>query len=104
MTASLIAWKIKTCTDSISIRRRNPVGVFDTLKYSKILEAVGISRDQAEAHVKIIAEIVEGELATKQDVKELKDEMIKLEYRLIIKLGVLITAVIASAVAILKIT
>jgi len=78
--------------------------VFDTLKYSKILEAVGISRDQAEAHVKIIAEIVEGELATKQDVKELKDEMIKLEYRLIIKLGVLITAVIASAVAILKIT
>lgn len=81
--------------------------MFDTLRYSKVLEAVGISRDQAEAHVKIIAEIVEGELATKQDIRELKDEMIKLEYRLIIKLGALVTAVtttvVAVAVAILKI-
>ncbi len=74
--------------------------MFDTLRYSKILEAVGLSRDQAEAHVKIIAEIVEGELATKQDIKELKDEMIKLEYRLIIKLGAVVTAVITTVVAV----
>jgi hypothetical protein len=77
--------------------------MFDTLRYSKILEAVGISRDQAEAHIKIIAEIVEGDLATKQDVKELKDEMQKLEYRLIIKLGAVVTGVVAIAVALLKI-
>lgn len=44
--------------------------MFDTLKYSKILEAVGVSRDQAEAHIKIVAEIVEGELATKQDIQK----------------------------------
>jgi hypothetical protein len=78
--------------------------MFDTLKYSKALEAVGISRDQAEAHIKIIAEIVEGELATKRDVKELKDEMQKLEYRLVIKLGAVVTAVVAAAVTILKLS
>lgn len=77
--------------------------MFNTLRYSKILEAVGISREHAEAHVTIIAEIIEGELATKQDVKELKDEMQKLEYRLIIKLGALVTTVMAVAVAVLKV-
>lgn len=76
--------------------------MFDTLKYSKALEAVGISRDQAEAHIRIIAEIVEDEMATKQDIKELKDEMLKLEYRLVIKLGALVTAVVAAAVTVLK--
>lgn len=74
--------------------------MFDTLKYSKVLEAAGIARDQAEAHIKIIAEIVEGDLATKQDVRELKDEMLKLEYRLIIKLGTLVAAVVAAVVAV----
>ncbi len=78
--------------------------MFDTLKYSKILEAVGISRDQAEAHIKIIAEIVEGDLATKQDIKELKDEIQMLEYRLVIKLGALVTAVVAVAVTVLKLS
>ncbi len=77
--------------------------MFNTLRYSKMLEAVGIPRDHAEAHVTIIAEIIEGELATKQDVKEIKDEMLKLEYRLVIKLGALVTAAIALAVTILKI-
>ena len=33
-----------------------------------------------------MAEIVEGDLATKQDIRELKDEMQKLEYRLVIEL------------------
>lgn len=69
--------------------------MFDTLRYSKMLEAVGISRDQAEAHIRIIAEIVEGDLATKQDLREL-------EYRLVIKLGALVTAVVATAVAVIK--
>ena len=73
--------------------------MFDTLRYSKALEAVGVSRDQAEAHIKIIAEIVEGDLATKADVRELKDEMQKLEYRLIIKLGSIIVATITLAIA-----
>lgn len=67
--------------------------MFDTLKYSRILEAVGISREQAEAHIKIIAEIVEGELATKQDLKEL-------EYRLIIKLSAVVGTIVTFAIAV----
>ncbi len=73
--------------------------MFDTLKYSKILEAVGITRDQAEAHIKIIAEIVEGDLATKQDIRELENKLIQMEYRLIIKLGVLIGTIVTLAIA-----
>ena len=76
--------------------------MFNTLMYAKKLEEVGVSRDQAEAHIQIIAEIVEGDLSTKQDIKDLKDELQKLEYRLIIKLGAVVTAVIATAVAILN--
>ena len=76
--------------------------MFNTLRYMKKLEEVGISRDQAETHIQIIAEIIEGDMATKQDVKEIKDEMIKLEYRLIIKLGALVTVITATAVAVLK--
>lgn len=75
--------------------------MFDTLKYSKILEAAGISRTHAEAQIHVMTEIVEDELATKQDIKDLKDEMQKLEYRLVIKLGTLITAVVSIAVTIL---
>ncbi len=77
--------------------------MFNTLLYAKKLEEVGVPRNQAEAQVQIIAEIIEGDLATKHDIKDLKDEMQKLEYRLIIKLGALVTAIIASAVVILKI-
>lgn len=80
-------------------RERKEIALFSTLRYSKALEAVGVSRDQAEAHIKIIAEIVEGDLATKADVRELKDEMQKLEYRLIIKLGSIIVATITLAIA-----
>ena len=67
--------------------------MFDTLKYSRILEAVGVSRDQAEAHIKIMAEIVEEQLATKQDLKEL-------EYRLIIKLTAILGTIVTLAIAV----
>jgi hypothetical protein len=33
----------------------------NTLKYVRPLEASGISREQAEAHVQVITEITEGE-------------------------------------------
>ena len=77
--------------------------MFDTLRYSKILEGVGVSRDQAEAHVQIIAEIVEGELATKQDIKDLKTDLERMESRLLIKLGALTTGLLTLAVAIIAI-
>lgn len=74
--------------------------MFDTLRYSRILEAVGVSRDQAEAHIRIIAEIVEGDLATKQDIERLEHKMLELEYRLIIKLGALVGAIVTLAIAV----
>lgn len=74
--------------------------MFNTLRYSKILEAVGISREQAEAHIQIIAEIVEGELATKQDIERLENKLVQLEYRLIIKLGAVVGAIVTLAIGV----
>jgi hypothetical protein len=66
----------------------------DTLKYVKILEGAGVTREQAEAHVQLITEITEGDLATKQDLKifeiNLESKIQQLEYRIIIKLGTLL--------------
>ncbi len=76
--------------------------MFNTFKYAKQLEEVGVPREQAEAQVQIIAEIVEGDLATKQDIKEIKDEMQKLEYRLTIKLGAITAAIVSLVAAIMK--
>lgn len=58
------------------------------------------SRLLAEAHIQIMAEIVEGELATKQDLKELESKLIQLEYRLAIKLGALVGAIVTLAIAV----
>jgi hypothetical protein len=44
--------------------------MINTLRYTKSLEAVGVSREQAEAHVLILAEVFENNVATKQDLKE----------------------------------
>jgi len=85
----------------------------NALKYVRILEKAGITREQAEAHVQIITEITEGELATKQDMKNLdtkldtsverlEHKMLQLEYRLIIKLGTIVTVVIAAATTVIK--
>ena len=75
--------------------------MFNTLSYTKKLEQAGVSREQAEAHIQIIAEIVEGDLSTKQDIKELKDEIQKLEYRLIIKLGAIAVGLATLMVGVL---
>ena len=48
-------------------------------------------REQAETHVQIIAEIIEGDVTTKQDLKEL-------EYRLIIKLSAILGAIVTLTI------
>ena len=75
--------------------------MFNTLKYARKLEEVGITREQAETHVQIIAEIVEGDLATKQDIKEIKDEMQMLEYRLMIKLSAVVVTAVTIATTVI---
>jgi uncharacterized membrane protein YheB (UPF0754 family) len=88
--------------------------MFDTLKYSKALESSGISRQQAEAHVRIFFEIVEAELVTKQDVgtikqdlgflrhdiEKLRIELVQVEYRLVIKLGAIVGSIVTLAIAV----
>jgi hypothetical protein len=64
--------------------------MLNTFKYTKQLEEAGFSRDQAEAQLQVIAEIVEGDLATKQDldyaIERLEHRMLKMEHRMIIKI------------------
>lgn len=85
----------------------------NTLKYIKILESAGVSREQAEAHVQLITEVTEGTLATKQDIinletkmnssiERLEHKMLQAEYRLTIKLGTIVTVAIAAATAAMK--
>ena len=85
----------------------------NALKYVKILEGIGITREQAEAHVQIISEILEGDLATKQDLlnsenalknsmERLEHKLLQMEYRMTIKLGSIVTVGIAAMTAIIK--
>ncbi len=53
-----------------------------------MLEEVGFSRDQAETSIRILVEIMEDKLASKQDIKEL-------EHRITVRMGVMLAASIA---------
>jgi len=88
----------------------------NALKYVKILEGSGITREQAEAHVQMISEILEDDLATKQDIHNLKQDIKNLdirfesiehkilqsEYRMTIKLGSIVTVSMAALAAVIK--
>ena len=96
----------------------------NALKYVKILEGTGINREQAEAHVQIISDFLEGDLVTKQDLlnsensmklsisqlnykidsiaKRLENKMLQMEYRMTIKLGSIVTVAIAAMTAVIK--
>lgn len=85
----------------------------NALKYVKILEGTGITREQAEAHVQIISDILEGDLVTKQDLlnsesslknsmERLEHKMLQMEYRMTIKLGSIATVGIAAMAAVIK--
>ncbi|MCY4612902.1 MAG: hypothetical protein OXB94_04670 [Nitrospira sp.] len=70
--------------------------VFDTLKSVEELQEAGIPENQAKAQVRVFQQIIESDLATKRDVKELEQklqqEMRELEYRLTIKTGLMVVA------------
>jgi hypothetical protein len=69
--------------------------MFNTLRYAKMLEEAGFSRDQAETSIKILVEIMEDKLATKQDIRELKLE-------LTLRMGTMLAASVAILAAIIK--
>ncbi len=82
--------------------------MFHTLKYVTMLEEVGFSRQQAETSVKILVDLMEDKLATKQDIRDLRTELqhslIQLESKLTIKIGTMLAASIAILTAIQKLT
>ena len=66
--------------------------VFDTLKSVEELQEAGIPEDQAKAQVRVFQRIIESDLATKRDMKDLQQEMREMEYRLTIKTGLMLVA------------
>lgn len=68
---------------------------FDTLSYVKKLEKAGVPVAQAEAHAEAIAELVDEELATKRDLRELE---MRLKHDLTLRLGgMLVTGIVIVA-------
>ncbi|MCH8070068.1 MAG: hypothetical protein IID16_12505 [Candidatus Marinimicrobia bacterium] len=56
--------------------------IIDTLSISKRLRSVGIAEDQAEVHAQIFAEVIENNLATKQDIALIHKDMEQLQSEL----------------------
>lgn len=88
--------------------------MFNSLKYAKKLEEVGVSREQAETHVQILSEIMETTFATKQDihnldqrlvhsVQMLEQKIVESEQRMTIKLGTIVSIAIGVAVTLVKV-
>ncbi|MBQ2932205.1 MAG: DUF1640 domain-containing protein [Clostridia bacterium] len=79
---------------------------FDSLNYAKKLEAAGFTREQAEVQTQAIREVIEEQLATKRDLKDLETslegKLRDLEYRLTIRLGAMIAAAVATVATLVK--
>ena len=91
--------------------------MFNTLKYARMLEEVGFSREQAETSTKILVETMEDKLASKQDLQELgtrlttelrhlesklEHSVSQVESKLTIRMGTMMAASIAVLTAIQK--
>jgi len=78
---------------------------FDTLGYFEKLKAAGVPEAQAKAQADALREVIEDNLATKRDLKELelviRQDLKELEYRLELRLTTRLGAMIAAGVAII---
>jgi len=79
---------------------------FDTLAYAKKLKAAGFTEKQAEVQAEALAEMVDEQLATKHDIKELARDIKELELRLrhdlTLRIGMMLTAGIAIVATLVK--
>jgi hypothetical protein len=66
---------------------------FDTLMYAKKLQKAGFTPQQAEVQAEAMKELIDNNLATKQDIRELEE---RLTYRLTLRLGSLLIAGITA--------
>lgn len=76
---------------------------FDTLKFAKKLETAGMPAPQAEAEAQALQDALsESELATKQDISELRHELREIKTELNGKLALvqwMLAAILALAIA-----
>jgi hypothetical protein len=75
---------------------------FDTLMQSKKLQDKGFTAEQAEATVEMLKEVIDTQLATKQDINDLRRDMRELEYRIISRIGGMIVIAVGILAAIIK--
>jgi len=80
--------------------------VFDTHAYVKKLVTVGVSEQQAEVQAETLSELIDDNLATTRDLKELeisiRRDMKELEMRLTIRLGAIMAGGIAIVATLVK--
>lgn len=70
--------------------------MFDTLKYAKILIGSGFTKEQAETSIEVMRDIMESNLATKEDIKDLYNAIGVLEHRLVVRLGAMSAAAVVT--------
>lgn len=70
--------------------------IFDTFQYVKKLRDAGFTDRQAEVQAETIKELLEEQIATKRDLREM-------ESRIILKVGAMIAASIAVTATLVKI-
>jgi len=76
--------------------------LFNSLKYAKILEEAGLPRNQAETHIQILGDVMSGEIATKEDIRKIEYDLQSLEQRIVLKLGGLMAAFLATGLTVAK--
>lgn len=62
---------------------------FDTLTYAKKLQEAGFTPQQAEAQAGALRDVVDQNLATKQDIEALRRDMKEMEGRLLLRMELL---------------
>ncbi len=72
---------------------------FDTLAYAKKLKAAGFTEEQAEVQAEALAEVIDEQLATKRDIRDLE---MRLKHDLTIRLGGMLVAGIAIVATLVK--
>ena len=73
---------------------------FDSLMFAKGLKEAGFTSKQAETLAEEQQEIIDNNLATKQDIKNLEYELKELEQRIMIKVGAMLFAQTGLIIAI----
>lgn len=72
---------------------------FDTHAYVKKLRAVGFSEEQAEVQAETLSSLINDQLATKQDLRELEERLL---YRLTLRMGGMMIAAVSLVAAVIK--